>query len=192
MIWPRSAARAVEPVDVLVVCTGNICRSPYIAGALAAAVPGLSVGGAGTAALVGEHPVPEVLAALERVGAPQAAQSRQLTRKLIRSASFVITATTAQRAEVIRLEPDAEGRTFTLKEISRLLGEHRPRGTTVEDRLADLAGHLHTAATNDPWDHDDDLDDPYGGDAAAYERMIAEVDAALAVIVPVLAGGAER
>lgn len=189
MIRLKSSPPPGSDVDVLVVCTGNICRSPYIAAALAAAVPALVTAGAGTQAVVGADPVPEVLSAL---GAADVTPARQLNRRIVRGASFILTATTAHRAEVIRLDPGAESRAFTLKEVARLVGEHRPSGATPQERLSDLARHLRAAAEHDPWDHDDDLEDPYGGDAAGYARMIAEVDAALAVIGPALAGGVER
>ncbi|MDT4940078.1 MAG: Low molecular weight phosphotyrosine protein phosphatase, partial [Pseudonocardiales bacterium] len=42
--------RTSEPIDVLVVCTGNMCRSPMIASMLSAAVPSLVVRSAGTGA----------------------------------------------------------------------------------------------------------------------------------------------
>lgn len=185
-----TAARGREPIDVLVVCTGNICRSPYMAGALATAIPDLVIAGAGTAAMVGWEPVPEVLDALEVIGAPAPARARQLNRKQVRGSTLVLTATTEHRGEVIGLEPDAETRTFTLKEAARLAVGYVPRGETTRQRVADLGRHLHESAANDPWDHDDDLDDPYGRDAAAYATMIAEVDAALTVIAPALTRGA--
>lgn len=185
-----TAARSGEPIDVLTVCTGNICRSPYIAGALAAAIPGLTIGGAGTGAMVGWEPVAEVRHALKAVGAPEPALARQLDKKIVRAAGFILTATAAHRGEVLRLDPSAEQRTFTLKEAARLTGDYVAVGATPQERLADLARHLLGEAAKDPWDHDDDLADPYGLEAEAYATMVAEVDAALAVIVRALAGEA--
>lgn len=185
-----TAARSGEPIDILTVCTGNICRSPYIAGALAAAVPGLTIGGAGTAAMVGWEPVTEVLTALKAVGAPDPVPARQLTKRLVRSASFILTATAAHRGEVLRLDKTADQRTFTIKEAARLAGSYVAAGATPQERLADLAQHLLAEAEKDPWDHDDDLADPYGLDAAAYATMVTEVDAALKVIVRALSGEA--
>lgn len=40
--------------NVLMVCTGNICRSPYAEYVLAARAPGVGVGSAGLSALVDE------------------------------------------------------------------------------------------------------------------------------------------
>lgn len=183
-----TAARSGEPIDVLTVCTGNICRSPYIAGALAAAVPSLTIGGAGTYAMVGELPTPEVLVALKTVGAPEPVVARQLNRKIVRAAGFILTATAQHRGEVLRLDKTAAERTFTLKEAARLAEGYVAVGATPQERLADLARHLVGKAEQDVWDHDDDLADPYGLDAEAYATMVAEVDAALAVIVHALSG----
>lgn len=185
-----TAAHSGEPIDVLTVCTGNICRSPYIAGALAAAVPDLAVGGAGTYAMVGDLPTPPVLAALSALDAPEPVPARQLDRKIVRSAGFILTATAAHRGEVLRLDKTAEARAFTLKEVARLAGDYVAQGATPQERLADLAQHLLAEAEKDVWDHDDDLADPYGRDAEAYATMVAEVDEALAVIVHALTGEA--
>ena len=47
--------------------------------------------------------------------------AQQLTRELVRDASLVLALTRKHRSAVVRLEPAALRRTFTLRELARLL-----------------------------------------------------------------------
>lgn len=181
MPWP---GRARQTTDVLIVCSGNVCRSPYIAAALRAHLPGLRVESAGTAALRGELPNEHIGRALSERGiSPAFEPARQLTRPMARRARLVIAATGFHRAYVVSRSPRAAGRTFTLKELARVV---EPGDHGLDAVVARAAA---CAAVPDPVDHDDDLDDPFGMEWPAYDKMAAEVDAALAVLVPALREG---
>ena len=145
-------ARPVPAVGrVLAVCTGNVCRSPYIERRLAAmlADTDLVVSSAGTRALVGAPVEPGSVRALESVGADASGfASRQVTGAILVQADLVLAASQAHRAEVVRVKPSVLRRTFTLGELADLLrdadlegsgGRPRPRSavgaTPRRDRL---------------------------------------------------------
>lgn len=171
----RRQARA--GVDVLVVCTGNICRSPYVAGSIRLHLPALSVASAGTHAARGSSAAPEVTSALADLGAPPPEPARRVRAGDIRRARLVLTMTQLQRAEVIRLVPTADARTYTLKELARLVSG-APAPKEGEDRLAVLMDWAHQRVRS-PQDHPDDLDDPYGGPPEGYAAMMREADVAV-------------
>ncbi|ANJ26267.1 hypothetical protein [Agromyces aureus] len=114
-------------MNVLVVCTGNICRSPVAEQVLAARLAdagaeGVSVSSAGTGALVGHPMTPEAAMLSVRYGAdPAGHAARQLTEQLVLDADLVLTATRAHRAQVAELVPRAARRAYTLREFARVV-----------------------------------------------------------------------
>ncbi|HJQ42406.1 MAG TPA: hypothetical protein VJ831_04935 [Jatrophihabitantaceae bacterium] len=176
--------RSRQTTDILVVCTGNVCRSPYIAEMLRSALPEFSIASAGTSALVGAMPGEHVVRALAERGvdATGLVPARTITAKMVRKSRLIITATRAHRMYVTNLHRPAARRTFTLKELVHFL-DPPPRENGIDGVVAQASLR---AATYDDLERDEDLADPYGLLWPAYERMAAEVDAALAVIVPAL------
>ncbi len=183
---------------VLVVCTGNVCRSPLAERVLRARLAAAGVGedavvvsSAGTHALVGGAMTPEAVAETERAGADAAgAGPRQLTEQLVKDADLVLTATLAHRSAVVALHPRALRRSFGLIEIARLL-EGADRSGLPDDpadrvrALAALAaGRRGAVALAAPGA--DDVRDPYGQPAPVYARTTAQVLPAVDVLVDVL------
>ncbi|TFD61502.1 low molecular weight phosphatase family protein [Cryobacterium suzukii] len=120
-----SAAPARAP-RILVVCTGNICRSPLaeqlLRQNLSAAGIDAVVTSAGTQAMTGSAMTPEAAALSLRYGAPQTRHvARQLTEKLIADADLVLTATRDHRRQVVSMLPKATRYTFTLNQFARLV-----------------------------------------------------------------------
>lgn len=171
-------------LDVLVVCTANICRSPYIASILSKARPDLAVGSAGTSALVGSPVDPRIADILHAKGIDLGteATAQAMTARLARSATMIVTATHQHRLQVVATDRSADGRTFTLKELARL-SDQLPGGVGLTAVVAGVAQALSTPSDRD---YDDDLDDPYGADEAAYDRMVREADDALGRVLRVL------
>lgn len=158
--------RAAEPIDVLFVCTGNLCRSPMMQVILKAMRPELTVRSAGTRAANGRSWHPHAVRVLEEAGYsvdPAEALSRKLVRADVRAAPLILTAEGRHRSDVIRLDPTAEERTFTLLEAARLIGEGERR-TDVRELRDELARLLATADT----EADDDLFDPITSDVPAF------------------------
>jgi len=102
---------------ILVVCVGNICRSPTAAHLLheALADSGCVVESAGLAALVDKPIEPAALEILHEHGqspAPHAA--RQLSPALLAAASLVLVMEKRQLQDIGRSTPQALGKTFLL------------------------------------------------------------------------------
>jgi protein-tyrosine phosphatase len=111
--------------SVLMVCEGNICRSPLAAALLARELPALDVMSAGTHALVGA-PADAVVAELARANgiALDGHVATQLDAPLARAADLILTMTKRQREWVETAFPSARGKVF------RLCDEH---GADVAD-----------------------------------------------------------
>ena len=179
----RLRRRAAEPVDVLVVCTGNLCRSPIIETLLVAAAPSLRVRSAGTAAPVGRAWHPLALAVLAEVGHEVTGEARRLTKRDVSAAVLVLTAEGRHRGRVVQLDPTAEERCFTLFEAARLLQlVPAPPGIGVNA----LAAHLGAALRDNPLEHDDDLPDPIAGTIDDFRACRDRVDAAVHDVAPAL------
>lgn len=160
-----------EPTKhILLVCTGNICRSPLAAALLERALAergseGLAVSSAGTGAWDGA-PASEgaYLVALERGLDLSSHRARLLTRELVEQADLVLTMARHHRARVDEL--GGEGHVF-------VLGEYAGRqGDEAEVR------------------------DPFGGDLEVYRETCSELEALIAAavdrIVKEFASGSQR
>jgi protein-tyrosine phosphatase len=191
-----------SPYRILMVCTGNICRSPFAERLLVArlaarlgpqAASEFEVGSAGTWGLVGEAMQPTTAEVLrERGGDPTGFLARELTAELVADADLVLGATREHRAAAVTLVPRASARTLTLRELARLLGPvgaaDIPPADPVERMRALLAaaiGHRGLVPPEDP--RDDDIADPYGLSRVSYERAADEIEAALEPLLERLA-----
>src|SRR6266496_2360661 len=140
---------------VLIVCAGNVCRSPLaellirtrLSAALGAGADQFRVVSAGTEALTGA-PMDQRAAAVARsLGAePDGFRSRPVTPDLVAGADLVLTATREQRAAVVRLHPPAHRYAFTVREFGRLAAAipagERPAGLGPAARAGALARPL--------------------------------------------------
>ncbi|SAK50339.1 protein tyrosine phosphatase [Caballeronia pedi] len=101
--------------SVLMVCEGNICRSPLAAALLKRELPHLDVMSAGTHALVGA-PADAVVADLAREHgiALDAHVATQLDAPLARAADLILTMTKPQREWVETTFPSTRGKVFRL------------------------------------------------------------------------------
>ncbi|VWD20641.1 protein-tyrosine phosphatase [Burkholderia lata] len=101
--------------NILVVCTGNICRSPIGEGLLRARLPGVDVASAGTSALVGEPADDFAIAVSAESGIDLSAhRAQQLTAALVRRADVVLTMEVRQKRAIVERYPFALGRVFQL------------------------------------------------------------------------------
>ncbi|MFF3455386.1 low molecular weight phosphatase family protein [Streptomyces sp. NPDC002730] len=183
-----------EPFRVLVVCTGNLHRSPLaerlLTSRLASASGKFRVSSAGTAAVNGT-PMDPVAAALltEMGGDPAGATARRLTAATVSAAALVLGAATEHREAAVRLRPvHGLGRAFTLREFARLLHEDDAAGLTdpAERAAALTRGAAARRGVSGGGRWDDDLVDPYGaseGEARACAARITEAVERIAAAV---------
>ena len=183
-----------SPGTILVVCTGNVCRSPYIERRLRRDLDGtgIRVTSAGTHALVGRDMDPSTKVLLERAGADtEGFAARHLTRDMVAEADLVLTAAREHRTAAAQLHPSALRRVVTLRDLADLLDGAEltafvpmdPSASTVRQvvEAAALRRGI-VAARQDVVD----VTDPIGGPPELFARMAAEVDDALGVVVAAL------
>lgn len=181
-----------DPFVVLVVCTGNISRSPFACLLLEDALgPSVRVGCAGTRAMAGHGVDSLMLPYYAETGVdPSDFVARQLSVDMVREAGLILTMTTAHRVSVLSLMPAAVQRTFTLREFARLAATVKPgelTGETPGARLAQLVQLAPELRERAPWDPDgNDVPDPYGHDRREYDRSVQFIQAALKTIVGVV------
>jgi protein-tyrosine phosphatase len=181
---------------LLLVCTGNICRSAaaeLLVSSWAAGSPGASllVRSAGTRAVAGRPVHPWTAAALERRGVPTAGfSSSRLTGDDVDRADLVLTMAAHHRDELLALRPRALRRTFTLHEASRLAALLPPGvldAAPPADRLARLADALAEArAVHRSAGRDADVADPIDGPTGAHAVAVDVVAEALAPLLRLL------
>jgi protein-tyrosine phosphatase len=188
---------STEQLRVLVVCTGNIGRSPMMERLLrrdlAAAGLGdvVDVSGAGTWARDGHPMEPYAEQVLrERAADPADFAARALTQQLVAGSDLVLTATREHRGEVVNLVPAAVRRTFTLLELARVV-DRLPTapGPVPSDPVGRMRGSVAWASQNRvPADTDDDLADPLGAPVDTYRHRADQIETAGAKVVTLLSG----
>ena len=103
--------------SLLVVCEGNICRSPMAQGLFAARLPGWRVASAGLGALVGAPADPMAVALLRERGVDITGhRALQITRALCLESDMVLVMEREQRQRLEKLYPESCGRVFRMAE----------------------------------------------------------------------------
>lgn len=130
---------------ILVVCIGNICRSPVAEAMLRQALPAKRLGSAGLGALVGQGVDPTARELAEADGLDVSDhQARQLTRELLMEADLVLVMSPGQRRAVGELAPEALGKTM-------LLGKWLPGEPQIPDpyrKSREAFEHVHGLLTD--------------------------------------------
>lgn len=188
-----------EVAQVVVVCTANIARSPLVMALvedqarerLGADAP-VWVTSSGVEGLVGEPAVGETRRQAEARGLDVSTHRAARTEAdEVAEADLVLTMTERHREVVLRLHPSAVGWVFTLPELARLCDALRPIETGLPPRahLRAAVQVAHAARLRVPRpDEPEDVRDPFGRPAEAYEAMAALVEDQVASIAPQLFG----
>ena len=204
---------APSPGRVLTVCTGNICRSPFLERALQAeldrswAPGGVLVASAGTGALAGHAMEHQARALLEAHGyAADGFVARGLTAAMVADADLVLTATRVHRGKVMSLHPRAVRYTFTFREFAHLAsgltddelagsqpagGEPADRAGAAQEPKAHLARVVALAVgqrgVGAPLgDGAADVVDPYRRPAQVFDEMADQIMGSLPAVVRAL------
>ncbi len=186
---------AAPPFTVLLVCTGNICRSAFaerLGRAFLAEIMGddalaVRLVSAGTRAVVDSAMHPHSALVLGGYGAEAGDfRARQLVEGMAADADLTLTMTRDHRREVLRYAPWALARTFTLREAAdlvRLLGDSRPGGEELTERARSLVREMAARRHLRHSDADDDVRDPIGHPVDVHEEVGEAIAEAL---LPVL------
>ena len=200
-----------DQARILIVCTGNICRSPFIERLLQRRLderrptigPGaertIAVRSAGTGALTGWAMDERAAAHLVAHGGdPAGFSARALSPALIAESDLVLTATRAHRGKVAVMHPQALRRVFTFRDFADLVkGIDGLSALNAPVMRADPAGWVRQVTEeaaagrglNPPLKPvHADIVDPYGRQAEVFAVMAQQVVGSMPAVVRALAG----
>ncbi len=188
----------MDPLNILTVCTGNICRSAladyYLKNSLG--TNRFTIHSAGTQAVKnGRVPAPQVAIA-HRYGLTNITEhiATQLSPKEVSPANLILTATLEHRRRIVRMVPSAAKKTFSAREFAHLCSQVREQDIIdlMENRLAlteipaaavhQLRGFVTPPQAPGAYD----VVDPFGADLATYETAADQLISALDIVVSYL------
>lgn len=185
---------------VLMVCTGNICRSPVAARlltvGLATRLPAgeasrVRITSAGTSAVVGA-PIDRLAEhTLVARGVPIVPhKGKQLEESDLVNADLILAMTPSHARQCIRLSSECAPRVHTLRGAGLLLTGQRAAGPSAMDVVARgraIVNHLAAQKAGLPAEADLDVADPVGLPLEAFERTATVIANALTPLIEILA-----
>ncbi|MHB8187804.1 MAG: arsenate reductase/protein-tyrosine-phosphatase family protein [Dermatophilaceae bacterium] len=193
-----------DEARILIVCTGNICRSPFIERLLQRQLderrPGsdreVVVRSAGTGALTGSAMDERAAAQLVAYGGdPVGFRARDLTPDLIAESDLVLTATRAHRGKVASMYPKALRRVFTFRDFADLVAGIDGLSARVTDMDPQVWIHQVTEQAaarrglNPPLEPAQaDIVDPFRREDEVFVTMAQQIGGSMPAVVRALAG----
>lgn len=138
--------------NILIVCTGNICRSSMAEGMLKKFLIennliDFNVISAGTNVYYSEPATKEAIIAASEIGVDiKNHKSQPITEEIIKNSDLILTMTENHKDKIFRMFPEAKNKTFTLKEY-------------VDNDLNDI-----------------NVDDPWGYSLDIYKKCAKEIE----------------
>ena len=177
-------------MKVLMVCTGNLCRSPMAEALMRSRLQqrgcDIQVASVGTWATFGQPATPEAVDVLDQRGIDLSRHdSRAVDPRELEAADLIVAMTSVHRRELLQIAPGIERKLILMKELVEMaLDPSVP--LTSEERLERLLG-----AERPRWRRALDLDDPMGKPIGAYERTLTQLELGIDVLVEALCGPKE-
>lgn len=178
-------------MQVLFVCTGNICRSPM--GELMFPLffhdDSITTDSAGVQGLI-DNPIDPSSARLMQADGidPSAFRSKRLTPQLAMGSDLILCFAEHQRKKIVGLAPRMRSRTFLLTEFADLCDYCAKNGliagNTIGDRLDAVLANASLVRPMLPPAHD--IDDPYRKEFPAFETAHQQIGEAFAQIAAAL------
>lgn len=183
------------PFSVLLVCEGNLCRSPWAEVVFrrrwsAHSSAPLVVSSAGTHSARGAstHPLlAEVVPSQADRAALGAHRSRRVDPQLLRAQDLVLVMEHRHRADLLHVAPSVLRKVFTIAEVDRLV---RSRPISREERLLPLVEVLAQRRRPGGSALEEDVADPARGTVDDFRSMAWRIEQMVGNIVPFLAAGA--
>ena len=148
---------------ILFVCTGNTCRSSMAAALFKNLIEqsgdgkAIKILSAGTAAFEGQRASPNAIAVMDEKGVDlRGHRAAVLTREKIMQSDLILTMTNSHKNQVIKIAPEAAGKTYTLKEY-----------TNISDGNTDIF-------------------DPFGQSIDTYRKSAQEIEFALKILLKMI------
>lgn len=166
---------------ILLVCTGNTCRSPMAAALLQKILetqgkycPEIQIASAGLYAYPGSPASPEAVDVMRGYGVDLSTHlSHGVQREELLAAEIVLTMTTGQKAQLVAEFPEVKDKVFVLREfIAEKLKKEAIGEGSDRDRGRDKTNY--------------DLPDPFGQNLEVYRRCAALLNEELEALVRVL------
>lgn len=193
-----SHGKEAEKFSIIIVCTGNVCRSPFAEHYLRARLPTDDL----TITSVGTNVNHDLLVPdeIQRIGSTygldlSAHRPRSIQPAYIAEGNLILTLTALHRRQVVRLHPLASRYTFTLREFAWMITNSQPRhydtGAPQHGAKVSLITLVESMAsrrgTIAPAPEGIDIVDPFGKKLHAYRRAVEDMVAAVDVIFPEIA-----
>lgn len=126
---------------ILIVCTGNICRSPIAAAMLGQRLPRRQIDSAGLGALEGQGVAPQARILAEAEGIDLSGhQARQLTTDMLVAHDLILVMSEGQRRVVGELAPEVLGKTLLMGRWLDVAGRDIPDPYRKSD---EVFAHVH-------------------------------------------------
>lgn len=182
---PPAESAQRRPPSVLVVCTGNICRSPFAEFLLRDRLPNSQVASRGIFAVVGKGIEPQMAGELAARGIEHRGFHSRQVRPLDLDVDLVLTMSRRQRSHLLEDFPQAARRIGHIGHVPELLRE-------AEDLPAAPLREIIQRWTRRPPDPQRDVPDPFGRDAAVAAGTASLLTELVDQLVQVLEGATSQ